>query len=220
MKLSQETMTILKNYAAINQSIQFKAGSVVKTKSGGADVYASAVIKEEFPCDFAIYELGRFLNVMSLFQDPELTFSEDNAVVIGDGVNSVRYIFADPSLISAANYEKEIKLPQIIATFDLKADVIAKLQKGAAVLGVPTVTISAKKGKLSISAHDDKNSSSDKFNLALGTTEADDFTVDLKLETIRFIPGDYTVDVTENIITRFSNTTLDLVYMVATKITR
>ena len=105
MKLSQETMTILKNYAAINQSIQFKAGSVVKTKSGGADVYASAVIKEEFPCDFAIYELGRFLNVMSLFQDPELTFSEDNAVVIGDGSNSVRYVFADPSLISAANYD-------------------------------------------------------------------------------------------------------------------
>ena len=215
MKLSQETLTVLQNFAAINQSIQFKAGNVVKTKSSSAEVFGAVTLAEEFPIDFAIYELGRFLNVMSLFSDPELDFSEGNAVTIGDGRNSVRYAFADPSLISGANYDKDIKLPTVIATFTLKQDQIIKLQKAAAVLGAPTCTISAKNGELVVSAHDKKNSSSDKFSLSIGTTDASDFTVDLKLETLRLIPGDYEVEVTERVVCRFTNVPSKLTYLIA-----
>lgn len=220
MKLSQDTMAILKNFSTINHSIQLKAGNVIKTKGPAGDVFGSAEIAETFPVDFAIYELSRFLNAMSLFNDPELDFAEENAVNITDGKNSIRYVFADSELITGANYDKEIKLPPIVATFELKQDQIAKLQKAAAVLGSPTVTISAKNGTLVVSAHDKKNDSSDKFNLTIGTTDAENFKIDLKLETLRLINGDYTVDVTEAIVCRFTHATTKLVYFLAGEVTR
>jgi len=222
LKISAETINILKNYSSISQSIQFKAGSVIKTKSNAGECYASATVKEEFPVDFAIFELCRFLNVMSLFNDPELDFESGDAgsVLIGDGKNSVRYVFADPSLIKGANYEKKVKLPPVMASFELKQEQLAKLQKGAAVLGMPTVTILAKDGNLTVSAHDKKNDSSDKFNLSLGTVDSPDFKADIKLETLRFIPGDYQVDITEQIICQFKHSTMDLIYLVAAEITK
>jgi hypothetical protein len=219
MKLSQDTVAILKNFSTINHTIFIKAGNVVKTKSGAADVFGTAEIAETFPVDFAIYELSRFLNAMSLFTDPDLEFSEDSAVTITDGKNSIRYVFADPSLISGANYDKEIKLPPVIASFELKQEQLAKMQKAAAVLGNPTVTIFAKNGSLVVSTHDKKNSSSDKFSLNIGTTDAPDFKVDLKLETLRMINGDYTVDVTEKVVCKFTHTTSNLSYLVAGEVT-
>lgn len=221
LKLSPETIAILKNFAAINQSIQFRAGSIIKTKSAGADLYATANVAEVFPVNFAIYELGRFLNVMSLFTDPNLDFeSESDSVLIGDGNNTVRYVFADASLIKGANYDKEIKLPKTLAIFTLKQEHLAKLQRAASVLGMPTVTIAAKKGNLTVTSHDKKNASSDKFNLSLGPVDAEDFKVEIKLETLRFIPGDYEVVITEQVICTFAHSVTDLTYMVAAEITQ
>lgn len=219
MKLSNETLAVLKNFAGINQNLLFKAGNVIKTKSESSNVFGEVTIKEEFPQDFAVYEMGRFLSALSLFEQPELQF-KDTFVRITDGKNSLDYLYADPSLIVSANYDKPLKMPNIIATIDLTQDSLAKLQKAASVLGAPTITIDAKDGKLTVKVHDSKNPSSDKFSLDIGQTEADDFTVDLKLETLRFIPGDYTVDVTEKVVVRFTNTAQELVYLVAGEITK
>lgn len=214
MKLSQETVAILKNFSTIHQNLQFMAGNVIKTKSTASDVFGSAIVAEEFPVNFAIYELGRFLSVISLFNDPDLEFGE-KSVKIGDGKNAVNYVYADSSLIASPDYKKEITLPPVIASFELKQDQIAKLQKAASVLGVPTVSITAKNGMMNVVAHDKKNASSDKFTLDVGVTDASDFTVDLKLETLRFIQGDYDVDVTERVVCRFKNKAIDLTYLVA-----
>lgn len=218
MKLSPATIAVLKNFAAINQNLQFKAGNVIKTKSRASEIFATATIEEEFPQDFAIYEMGRFISVLSLFAEPELEFTK-SAVVIKDQRNSVTYMYADSSLIAGADYEKEIKFPKTLAEFQLKQEDLAKLQKAASVLGQQNITIVGANGELSVVAHDKKNSSSDKFVLVMGTTDVD-FEVDLNLKTLTFIPGDYDVIVTEKVVCKFTNAETDIEYLVAGTVTK
>ena len=82
MKLSDKTLVILKNFAGINNSILVKRGDNLRTISLAKNILAEANIKEEFPRDFAIYDLNQFLNGLGLHQDPELDFKEDSFLSI------------------------------------------------------------------------------------------------------------------------------------------
>jgi len=82
MKLSDNTLTILKNFAGINNSILVKEGNRLRTISVAKNILAEADITEEFPRDFAIYDLNQFLNGLSLHQDPDLDFKEDSYLSI------------------------------------------------------------------------------------------------------------------------------------------
>ena len=110
MKLSDNALAILKNFAGINNSILVKEGNKLRTISVAKNILAEAEIKEEFPRDFAIYDLNQFLNGLSLHQDPDLDFREDSYLSIKEGKRRVKYFFADPNVIIAPP-EKEIQLP-------------------------------------------------------------------------------------------------------------
>ena len=110
MKLSNETLTVLKNFAGINQSILVRKGNKLRTMSVMKTVLAEAVVNEEFEKEFAIYDLNQFLNGVSLHEDPELDFQNDAYVVIREGKRRVKYFFADPQVIVSPP-EKEISLP-------------------------------------------------------------------------------------------------------------
>lgn len=219
LKLSQDTVTILKNFSTINQTLQFQPGNVIRTKSRGGEVVATAKVAEDFPVSFSIYELGRFLSVLGLFQDATLEFG-DTSVKISDGRNSVNYVYSDPSLITAADYSKKYLIAHCISSFDLKQDDLQKIQKAASVLGNPNISITAKDGELVMVSYDKKNPSCDRYSLSIGSTDAEDFTVELSLETLRFIPGDYRVEVGERIIVRFTNKANELEYLVAGVVSR
>ena len=99
MKLSDSTLSLLKNFSTINQSILFKKGNKLRTISVMKNILAEATVAEEFPKDFGVYELGQFLNGMGLHQSPELDFKHDSYVVIKEGRSRSKYFFADPSTI-------------------------------------------------------------------------------------------------------------------------
>ena len=82
MKLSDNSLTILKNFAGINNSILVKQGNKLRTISVAKNILAEADITEEFPRNFAIYDLNQFLNGLSLHQDPELDFTNYYHIVI------------------------------------------------------------------------------------------------------------------------------------------
>ena len=84
MKVSDRTLNLLKNYANINQSIEFRAGKLLKTVSPLNTILASVEVEEDFPKTFPIYELNRLLGTLSLFDKPELDFTE-KGIVIKDG---------------------------------------------------------------------------------------------------------------------------------------
>ena len=85
MKLSENTLTVLKNFAGINNSILVKQGNKLRTISVAKNILAEANITEEFPREFAIYDLNQFLNGLSLHQDPDLDFTEESYINIREG---------------------------------------------------------------------------------------------------------------------------------------
>ena len=62
MKFSDKTISVLKNFSTINQSILFKKGSKLRTISVMKNILAEATITEDLPRDFGIYDLNLFLS--------------------------------------------------------------------------------------------------------------------------------------------------------------
>ena len=118
MKLSNNTLSLLKNFSSINQSILFKKGNTLRTISVMKNILAEATISEEFMRDFGIYDLNQFLNGLSLHSSPELDFGNDGYVMIREGKSRSKYFFADPNVIVTPP-EKEITLPSEDVTFEL-----------------------------------------------------------------------------------------------------
>ena len=126
MKLSDKTISVLKNFSSINQSILFKEGSKLRTISVMKNILAEATVTEEFMKDFGIYDLNQFLNGLSLHQSPELDFQNDGYVVIREGKSRSKYFFADPNVIVTPP-EKAINLPTEDVCFEVSTDQLEKL---------------------------------------------------------------------------------------------
>ena len=213
MKLSKETLTLLKNYSTINSHLLFKEGNRLSTISAQKNVMASATVAESFDKDFAIYDLVEFLGALSLFEDPDLTFS-DKYVTIKDGKNSIKYFAADPSNITAPP-AKQIQLPSEDVSFHLSAATFSLIQRTASVLHASDVSIVGDGSTMRIVVGDKKNASSNCYESAVGQTDKT-FKVNLKVENLKMIPGDYDVAVSAKKISRFKATGHgDLIYYIA-----
>ena len=139
MKLSDKTISVLKNFSSINQSILFKEGNKLRTISVMKNILAEATVSEDFSKDFGIYDLNQFLNGLSLHSSPELDFANDGYVVIREGRSRSKYFFADPNVIVTPP-DKAITLPSEDVCFELSTDQLDKLLKAAAVYQLPDIS--------------------------------------------------------------------------------
>lgn len=201
MKISQETLAILSNFAAINQNIFIAAGNVIKTKTPASlSVIATAHIQETFPVDFSVYELSKFLNVLSLFEDPDVEFHEGHMTVAKNKAQA-NFVYTNPSLIDAVkDYDKEIKSPEPVIEFTLGEDVFKRIQKSAKLFDVSDINISsAGQDNIRITATGAAMSkeNANKFTVDVPAPDkwADDISINIKLETLKFLPGDYDVSI-------------------------
>jgi|TARA_A100001011_G_scaffold232643_1_gene240647 hypothetical protein len=213
MKLSEKTLNILKNFSSINQSILVKQGNQLRTISVAKNILAEAEIKEDFPRDFAIYDLNQFLNGLSLHQDPEMDFSPDSYVTIREGKRRVKYFYADPNVIISPP-EKAIQLPSRDVCFQLDSITLEKLLKAAAVYQLPDLCAVGEAGVIKLVVRDKKNDTSNEFAIVVGETESK-FSFNFKVENIKIIPGAYDVIVSSKLLSQFTNSTHDLKYYIA-----
>ena len=213
MKLTDNTLTILKNFAGINNSILVKQGIKLRTISVAKNILAEAVIDEEFPRDFAIYDLNQFLNGLSLHQDPEMDFKEESYLSIREGKRRVKYFFADPNVIISPP-DKEISLPSEDVHFQLDSTSLEKLLKAAAVYQLPDFCVVGGDGVVKLVVRDKKNDTSNEFAIVVGETDKE-FTFNFKVENIKIIPGAYDVIVSQKLLSLFTNTHHDLKYFIA-----
>lgn len=209
MKLSNETITLLKNYSTINPSVLFKQGNVLATISPQRSIFAKASITEEVPRQFAVAELNKFLGVLSMFKDPELNFS-DNHVEICSGSKKVRYTYADVSAIITPP-EKELKFPEAEVEFDLKADDLNAAVKALSVLSLPELAITGDGENVMIQAISSKNSTADNYSQVVATADKK-FRAILKTENLKLLNKDYKVSVAKNIVKFEAD---DITYFVA-----
>jgi hypothetical protein len=213
MKLSDNTLTILKNFAGINNSILVKEGNRLRTISVAKNILAEADITEEFPRDFAIYDLNQFLNGLSLHNDPDLDFKEDSYLSIKEGKRRVKYFFADPNVIISPP-DKDIQLPSQDVCFQLDSTSLEKLVKAAAVYQLPDLSAIGEAGVIKLVVRDKKNDTSNEYAIVVGETD-DEFTFNFKVENIKIIPGAYDVVVSSKLLSQFTNAKYNLSYWIA-----
>lgn len=213
MKLSDSTLSLLKNFSSINQSILFKEGSKLRTISVMKNILAEATINEEFARDFGIYDLNQFLNGLSLHQKPELDFTNDGYVVIKEGRSRSKYFFADPSVIVTPP-DKEISLPSEDVCFELTTPVLEKLLKAAAVYQLPDISAVGEAGVVKLMVRDKKNDTSNAHEEVVGETD-ETFNFNFKVENIKILPGAYEVVVSQKLLSRFTSKNHDLTYYIA-----
>ena len=213
MKLTDSTLTVLKNFAGINNSILVKQGSKLRTISVAKNILAEADITEDFPKDVAIYDLNQFLNGLSLHQDPNLDFSEDSYLTIREGKRRVKYFYADPQVIISPP-EKEIALPSEDVCFQLESVTLEKLLKAAAVYQLPDLAAVGEAGVVKLVVRDKKNDTSNEFAVVVGETDKD-FTLNFKVENIKIIPGAYDVVISSKLLAKFTNSNYNLIYYIA-----
>ena len=211
MKLSEQTVSLLKNFASINQNLQFKSGNRLSTISAQKNILVNAEIPETFPSDFAIYDLNKMLGVMNLFPDPEMEIG-DKTMKIGGKVD---YMFADPTMIVSPP-EKELTFPEAEIKFTLTNAEFNQTIKVATLLGLPHICVEGKDGKINLVATDVHNSSSDEYRSELGETGMV-FNMVFKIENLKLYAGDYDVELTSKGISKFSHTSSNLQYFIATE---
>ena len=213
MNLTDKTLTILKNFAGINNSILVKQGTQLRTISVAKNILAEAAIDEDFPRDFAVYDLNQFLNGLSLHQDPDLDFSPDSYISIKEGKRRVKYFYADPNVIVSPP-EKEITLPSEDVHFQLDSSALEKLLKAAAVYQLPDLSAVGEAGVVKLVVRDKKNDTSNEFAIVVGETNKE-FSFNFKVENIKILPGTYNVVISQKLLSRFVNENYNLTYYIA-----
>ena len=212
MELSKETLALIKNFASINGSIILKQGNKLATISEGKNVMAEATIAETLPMDFPIYDLGEFLNVISLFATTNLDFSEKQVMVSDGGTSKIKYFAAGEGLVKSA--PNTVKFPSEDVTFRLDASQLAMIQRTSSVLKASDVSIVGDGTALKVLVSDKKNATSNAYEVTIGQT-SEEFKANIKVENLKMLPNDYDVAISKKKISRFKHTASDLTYYVA-----
>lgn len=213
MKISKPTIAVLKNLASINDNIYLEPGNLLLTKSVANNITAEIEVPEEFTTAFGIYELNSFLSVLSLFQDPDLTFT-DKYVTIAEGKNKVKYFGADKTILVIPKKRMSFELLNADAdvSFELPIEQLQQIIKTSGVLRAPDLLIVGDGKTLKAVISDVANKSSNSYSMELGPTTST-CSVHFRVENLKMIPGNYSVDLSKVNISRFTNGSL--IYHVA-----
>lgn len=218
MKLTPDTIEVLKNFSTINQSIIFKTGNIQRTISPQKNIFAEATLTEDFPVECAIYELPRFLSALALFTDPELEFGEQSVdITSNNNTNTIRYFYANASLIVAPP-SKSLEIEEEVDKFTIDQDTLSKLNKSSLVLGNPDFVIERSDKVRTIKSTNVKNKSANVFTVTNTIKKGTPYSVVLSNDNLKIIPGNYEIIVgklkSTNIVT-FSSDTVR--YFIATE---
>ena len=193
MKLSNETVEVLKNFSTINQNILVKEGARIRTMSTMKNILGEADIAESFPKEFGIYDLNEFLGVLTLAKDPEIEFTHDSYLTIRGGHSKVQYFFSDPSILVTP--PDTFNAPETDVAFTVTKEAMAKVTKASAVMQLPDLVFTGTSQGVTMAVTDLKNTTSNQFEESWEHTGDKAFQFNYKIENLKMIPGNYDVDV-------------------------
>jgi len=214
MKISKNTMDVLKNYSEINQSILIKEGNELKTISALKNILSKATIEESFPKDFAIYDLPTFIGYQSTMSEPDFEFKDD-CMVMSEERGKGKYFYAEPSLVVTPP-DKDIDMPESNIKFELKEDDFENIMKKANILKLADVCLKGctKSNSMYLYTTNKNNDTSNDYSVKVGEGVTNKFDVVFKRENLKIIPGDYDVTVS-NGISHFKNKNANIEYWIA-----
>jgi len=205
MKISSETLTVLKNFSTINTGIAVDPGLPLRTVSSQKNILAEAKLVEEFDTAFAIYDLNQFLATVSLFENPDFDFG-DKSVTISSGKNKSKYFYTDKSMIITP---PDKDLSPLLADAEIKFTVtqgqVAEVLRAASILAAPEVAVVGSIGEsITLTAFDSKNQTSNTFDVDVDTESTANYKMIFRTENLKMVAGDYDVEITSKGISRWS----------------
>ena len=216
MELSENTMTILRNFSDINQNILVKQGNILKTISEARNVLSTAIVEDEFPKCFGVYDLNEFIGVLGLVDKPNLSFEEDY-VMISDSTGRTKIKYFYSSIDTLTTPSKDITMPEAEVTFGLEALVLDKIKRAASTLGHNEVSISGSNNVIKLSVIDSQNKTSNAFSIDVAGEypENTNFNFILNISNLKIIPDDYEVSISSKLISQFANPKMNVKYWIA-----
>lgn len=213
MRISNNTLAILNNFASINSNILVRPGNVLRTISESGEISAKAVISENFETEFAIYDLSQFLKGLRLYDNPELEFSEDSSfVLIKQNNHTIKYFLTEPDLVTAPE-NRNLKMPSAEVEFELRPENFEKLIKASNVYELPDFTVLGKDGEITLQVRNKMNPTSNQVSITVGETD-DIFELNFDKKNLLMIEGSYDVVISKQMISQFTNQDFDLTYFV------
>ena len=205
MKLSNNTISVLKNFSTINQNLVIKEGSELLTMSAMKNIVAKAEVEETFPKEIAIYDLNEFLASISLFAVPVLEFEEQYLTIKEEGQphKKLKYFYSDPSVVQTPS--KTISMPSEEVSFELKIEKLLEMKKAAGVISSPDMVLQKLNGSSSLLAKDKKNDTANNYSSDIKTDGDGEFEFYFKVENLKLLDGDYDVKISSKNISHFKN---------------
>lgn len=223
LKLSSDTLQILKNFSDINASILVREGSRLKTISVGENMIAQYDCKENFPITFGVYDLRQFLGGLSLFDNPTLEFENSDYMIINGGGRKTKFFFSDPEITIKAAPEKDVNFPGGDLSFELTQGTLSAMRKASAVYGLPDLKISSVGGVITLSLCDRENDTTNTFEEIVTGDSVGDYEFFIKVENLRLFSPDkatptdklYDVKVSSKMISEWTCLSSPLIYYIA-----
>jgi len=214
MKFSSNTIKILKNFSTINQSLLFREGNTLRTMSVLKNILAEAVIEEEIPKEFAIYDLPQFINGLELHSNAELDFLNDSYVYIKDeSGNKTKYYYSSPTVIISPP-DKPMELPSQEICFQIDSVQLLQLKKASSTYRVEDLCAIGDGSTIRLVVKDKENKTSNEYSIDVGSTDSK-FSMNFKVENLKIIPGKYDVVISNKGISKFTNASRNLIYYIA-----
>lgn len=209
MKMTNSTITALKNFAAINPSVVIRPGNTQLTISVDETIAAEAVTEDVFPQECAIYDLNSFLNTLALFSDDfELEFGENSVKISDSSGATCNYVYASRDIVTTFPGDQMPQIPDVVLTFDLTRETIEKLNKAANVMQLNVVTIRNVGDQLTIGVYNKRSKDTNNSYFIpvapAAECENDDFEVCIRADQLKkLLPGDYTVEISKRHVSRW-----------------
>lgn len=215
MNLSVETINFLKNFASINTGIVFRPGTTIRTISTNKNILAEATIKEEIPCEFGVFDLSKFINVLSMYKDTvDVNFNTESATISGlAGRSKMDYRFCAPTMINSAP-SKPVAMPEAEINFEISQTDYDWIMRTAAVLGSPNVAVVSEGSKIELMTFDAVNDGETVNTLTVAEGTGDTFKMIFKTEALKLMPGSYEVKISSKGVSHFKNKDIPIQYWI------
>ena len=214
VNFSKNTLSILKNFASLNSNLLVKPGNVIKTITPSKNGMAVATVEENFDVEFGIWDLNKFLGVISLFNNPSFTFGEKSVKIKNGGSSVVNYYYSEPRLLSVPT--KDVIMPQVNVSIILTEKQFSELQKAASVMQLPDLSFTTDGSSIVAMVSDLSDPTSNTYKVIVEESwNGVDFLFHFKMENIKIFPGDYTINFAKNVVGEFVNKNISLKYWFA-----
>ena len=206
---------VLKNFATINQNLVIKEGSELLTMSSMKNIVAKATVEENFPKEFAIYDLNEFLASLSIFKSPVLEFEEQYLTIKEEDQphKKLTYFYSDPSVVQSPT--KTITMPSEEVKFHLDMNKLLEMKRAAGVIGSPDMVLQKSSGNSSLLVKDKKNDTANNYSSDIKTDGDGEYKFFFKVENLKLFDGDYDVKISSKNISHFKNDKSNIEYWIA-----